>query len=75
MSSKVPARTARNVLGFGDPGFAPLHIHEPHSGHTHLVKLRPLSAVWSIARGSIPVKWKTCASPIIPMENALLVKR
>jgi len=62
MSSKVPARTARNVLGFGDPGFALLHIHEPHSGHTHLVKLRPLSAVWSIARGSIPVKWKTCSS-------------
>jgi hypothetical protein len=75
MSSKVPARTARNVLGFGDPGFAPLHVHEPHSGHTHLVKLRPLSAVWSIARGSTPIRRKACTFTTIAMENALLVKR
>src|ERR1700751_4470789 len=75
VSSKVPARTVRYAFGFADPGFAPLHIHEPHSGHTHRVKLRPLSAVWSIARGSTPVRWKACASNTIAIENALLVKR
>jgi hypothetical protein len=75
VSSKVPARTARNAFEFGDPGFAPLHIHEPQSGHTHRVSLRPLSAVWSIARGSTPDRWKTCASTTIAMANALLVMR
>jgi hypothetical protein len=65
----VPARTLRN--GLAD---APLQIHEPHSGHTHRDTLLPLSAVWSIARGS-PVRWKACASISITRENALLVKR
>jgi hypothetical protein len=64
-------------MRFGSPirGFAPLQIHEPHSGHIHRVTLRPLSAVWSIARGSLPVRWKACSSTNIAMENALLVKR
>jgi hypothetical protein len=70
VSSKVPARTLLNGLA-DEPR---LLIHEPHSGHTHRDTLRPLSAVWSIARGS-PVRWKACASINIAMENALLVKR
>jgi hypothetical protein len=72
VSSKVPARTLRNAFGLADPGFAPLQIHEPHSGHIHRVTLRPLSAVWSIARGSTPVRWKACSSTTIAIENALL---
>jgi hypothetical protein len=75
VSSKVPARTKRNAFGFADLRFAPLQIHEAHSGHIHRVTLRPLSAVWSIARGSTPVRWKACSSTTIAMENALLVKR
>jgi hypothetical protein len=75
VSSKVPARTLRHATWFADPGFAPLQIHEPHSGQTHRVTLRPLSAVWSIARASMPVRRNACVSTTNAMEKALLVKR
>jgi hypothetical protein len=46
----VPART-RTASWPAESGFGPLQIHVPQSGQTHLLTVRPLSAVRRNSRG------------------------
>jgi hypothetical protein len=69
VSSSVPARTRIA------PSLGGLHTQEPHSGQTHRVLGRPLSAIRRSGRGSIPLRRKALSATTIPKENALLVKR
>jgi len=75
VSSSVPARTTRRSPGDAEPGSEPLQIDVPHSGQTHRVKVRPLSAVRWIGRGSVPVSANASVIMTSPMENALPVRR
>jgi hypothetical protein len=69
VSSSVPART-RTIPSLGGP-----EIQDPHSGQTHRVLSRPLSAMRWSGRGSTPVRRKPASATTIPIEKALLVKR
>ena len=69
VSSRVPARTRIS------PSLGGLATEEPHSGQTHRVFVRPLSARRWSGLGSIPLKRKAVSATTMPIENALLVKR
>ena len=71
----VPARTLRNISAAAEPGFGPLQIHDPHSGQTHRLTVRPLAAMRWIIRGSTPVRRNAPSLTTITIENALLVMR
>ena len=69
VSSRVPARTRIT------PSRAGPAIQEPHSGQTHRVLVRPLSARRWSERGSTPLSRKPFSATTTPMEKALLVSR
>jgi hypothetical protein len=75
VSSNVPARTTRRPLGPVEVGSGPLQIHDPHSGQTHRVTVRPLSAMRRIGRGRAPERMNASVSMTTPIENALPVWR
>ena len=57
------------------PSLGGPEIQDPHSGQTHRVLSRPLSAVRWSGRGSTPLRRKPASATTIPKEKALLVKR
>jgi hypothetical protein len=75
VSSNVPARTTRRSPGAVEVGSGPLQIHDPHSGQTQRVTVRPLSAVRWIGRGRAPERMNASVSMTTPIENALPVWR
>jgi hypothetical protein len=69
----VPARTTRRSPGAVEVGSGPLQTHNPHSGQTHRVTVRPLSAMRWIGRGRAPERMNASVSMTTPIENALPV--
>ena len=67
--------SARPALTRRSPSLDMPQIHEPHSGQTNRVLVRPLSAVRWSPRGSIPISRKAVSATTTPSENALPVKR
>src|ERR1051325_61122 len=74
VSSSVPARTRRIISAPDAPGCGLLVSQQPHSGQTHLVTTRPLSAIFSSSRGSPFVRRNALSCTVIASEKALLVR-
>jgi len=68
VSSSVPALT--RII----PSLGGLVTHDPHSGQTHRVLVRPMSAMRWSGRGSIPRRRKPVSWTTIPREKPLLVR-
>jgi hypothetical protein len=69
LSSSVPART-RITPSLGGPV-----TQVEHSGQTHRVFVRPLSAVRWSGRGEMPLMLNPASDTTIPSEKALPVNR